>query len=209
MVCSLCEATAFAHAGRNRSREFYRCKGCGLIVVPFSQYLSIENEKKRYDLHDNTAENTGYVSFLAEVADVVQSLHRPEMTLLDYGCGKNAVLCGILEKSGIACCRYDPLYAYPLPKTPDCYDGIILCEVVEHLRDIPGTLSQIERLLTQQGFLLLRTQLYLQSQPIANWWYAQDPTHINFFSRNALLTLARRLHRRLEDTACGDIFLIR
>lgn len=185
------------------------CRACGLHGVPSSEYLSIELEKERYDLHDNTAANTGYVSFLTEVADVVQPLHRPGMSLLDYGCGKNAVLCGILEKRGIECCRYDPLYAHPLPATPNCFDGIILCEVVEHLRDISGTLGQIERLLTQKGFLVLRTQLCPQSQPIATWWYAQDPTHVNFFSRSALLTLARMLHRQLEDTAFGDIFLIR
>jgi SAM-dependent methyltransferase len=107
---------------------------------------------------------------------------------LDFGCGKDAVLTDILRRGGHECTPYDPLYNYPLPAGADSYDCIVLCEVIEHLRDLRCEAALIRSLLAPQGYLFIRTELCSQRSDFNAWWYAQDCTHINFFTPSALET---------------------
>jgi len=138
--------------------------------------------------------------------------------LLDFGCGKEAVLCRLLERRGIECRPYDPLYeGLRLPDVVDRYDIIVASEVVEHLRDIAGELRFMRGLLRDGGAVIIRTRLYDDAgigvddgmSAFQNWWYAQDPTHINFFSRKSLDKLASIINKRIEATGRRDIFIFR
>ena len=59
MICKLCEKTGVYKLCENAVRQFYRCDFCELIFVPEEYHLSIVEEKARYDLHDNFADNGG------------------------------------------------------------------------------------------------------------------------------------------------------
>jgi len=213
-----------------RSRSFHLCHDCGLISVPDRCRLNIADESARYALHDNTLSNQGYVDFLNEVAEAAVSVAsemprrrlsaggtvEPPVKLLDFGCGKNAVLCRLLERRGMECCPYDPLYEeLRLPEIADKYDIIAACEVVEHLRDLAGELRFMRGLLRDGGAIIIRTRLYddvdigAGASDFKNWWYAQDPTHINFFGRKSLDTVASIFDKRIEETGYGDIFVFR
>jgi 2-polyprenyl-3-methyl-5-hydroxy-6-metoxy-1,4-benzoquinol methylase len=234
-ACGLCGFEPLAFVNRDKRREFYLCGGCGLVSVPERYRLSVDDERARYGLHDNTMSNEGYVRFLSQVADVAAGLWRSGMRVLDFGCGENAALCRLLGDKGIDCCAYDPLYGRLLPgsayingvnninnndadnsgqsgmiypSNPCRFDMIILCEVIEHLRDISGELNFIGQLLRDGGTIILRTQVYENLSVFPGWWYAQDPTHINFFNRQALRKAAAIINKNLVNTDYPDIFVL-
>ncbi len=209
MNCVLCGTGTATAASIVKGRHFYRCANCELLFVPSEYHLPVAEERSRYDLHDNTLENDGYVSFLSQVADLAERLVRPDGKLLDFGCGKNAVLAEILHSRGVRCDVYDPLYEFPSLEEKRTYEGIILCEVIEHCRDLRATIGLIDLLIADHGLIIIRTQCYEQNVDLQRWWYAQDSTHINLFSRRALDEVATQLHRSLEVTTLPDIFLIR
>jgi len=238
-TCPLCNSNAMSLISQDErhGRHFYLCRDCGLISVPPQYHLSVPDEIARYALHDNTVSNQGYVDFLSEVADVAVGIasempntglsmidsEERSIKLLDFGCGSEAVLCRLLDRrEGIGvvidCRPYDPLYdglsGLPDAVDNDKYDIIVASEVVEHLRDIAGELRRMVGLLRNGGAIILRTQLYDDSgvdasSAFKSWWYAQDPTHINFFSRKSLDKLARIAGKRIEETAHRDIFILR
>jgi len=220
-----------------RKRPLYLCPRCGLISVPAEYHLSVSDELARYALHDNSLSNQGYVDFLTVVADVAVSVaagmphgdlsmsdpREPPIKLLDFGCGKEAALCRLLGRRGIDCYPYDPLYYdLQLPTAVCGYDIIVACEVVEHLRDVTEELIMMDGLLRYGGAIILRTRLYDDADVnintdvnsgdtsvIQNWWYMQDPTHINFFNKKSLSKLASIIDKRVEETERRDIFVLR
>jgi len=226
-ACRLCGFQPLAPVGQDRRRAFYLCGGCGLVSVPERYWLSVDGERARYGLHDNSVSNGGYVRFLSEVVDAVMEAARSRefsgrpLKVLDFGSGKEAVLCRLLAENGVDCVAYDPLYGMLLPDVSlgdnsvvdidnSCrFDIIILCEVIEHLRDIAGELRLIGNLLRDDGIVILRTQTCENHTAFPGWWYAQDPTHINFFNRQSLQKAAAIVGRGLGFTDCGDIFILK
>jgi len=206
--CNLCGCESMALVCKDKRRSFWLCNDCALISVPPQHWLSVDDEKKRYDLHDNGISNNGYVKFLSQIVDVLIPVSRPEMRVLDFGCGENAVLCQLINDTGIDCRGYDPLYQRPLPDVNNTYDVIILCEVIEHLRDINTELKLIGTLLRGGGIVILRTQPYSTPSSFPSWWYAQDPTHISFFNHQSLSKAAAIIRRQLKSTHHPDIFIL-
>jgi SAM-dependent methyltransferase len=214
IICKLCGCGATAFVCEDKRRPFYLCGECGLISVPEKYWLGADDERARYDLHDNSVLNDGYVRFLLQIVDAAMKDYRPGMRILDFGCGKDAVLCRLLRDRGVDCYAYDPLYGRSLPEVDSAdksylFDMIILCEVIEHIRDIKKELDLINGLMRKGGTVLLRTQTYESPSVFPNWWYAQDPAHINFFNEKSLNRLAGIIGGRIEGTGYKDIFLLR
>jgi hypothetical protein len=207
--CPLCTFDECTEIARDRRRPYYECGGCGLVFVPAVYHCTIDEERARYDLHDNTAANKGYAAFLAEVAAAAVGCRGPDGRFLDFGCGKEAILANILNGCGLRCDAYDPLYGYPFPALGTRYDAIVLCEVIEHCRSVAATLREVASLLTEDGTVIIRTQCIPPGADITRWWYAQDITHVNFFSPRSLEKAARLIGRELETTPAGDIFIAR
>jgi SAM-dependent methyltransferase len=231
--CRLCGSPnpTLISQDERHNRSFYQCPDCGLISVPPQYHLTESEELSRYAQHDNTMSNQGYVNYLSEIVDVVLdavsgtpqgriSMSDPReqpIKLLDFGCGSEAILCRLLLRRGmgIDCYPYDPLYEEHrrLSASVDKYDVIVVSEVVEHLRDIAGELRLMGKLLRDGGAIILRTQLYEDSgvdkSEFQKWWYAQDPTHINFFNRESLSKLASIIGKRVDETGRRDIFILR
>jgi 2-polyprenyl-3-methyl-5-hydroxy-6-metoxy-1,4-benzoquinol methylase len=169
------------------------------VFVPRADHVSAALELARYALHYNRPSDTGYVRYLIAIAETVLQVSPPHARVLDFGCGQHAVLAGILNARGVQCAAYDPAYEIGADTLAGEYDTIVLCEVVEHLRDIPCELERVRRALAPHGAVYVRTSLRpAQLDALAAWHYAQDPTHINFFSRDALSCAARMLGRRVN-----------
>ena len=209
MNCALCGSIEVSPVATIKNRTLYRCSQCDLVFVPKAYHLSVAAERARYDLHDNTAENEGYVRFLSQVADITQEALASGGNVLDFGCGEHAVLATLLRSRGIPCSVFDPLYDYPQLPPAVHYDVVVLCEVIEHCRDLPSTIRQLDRLCSGGVTIVVRTQCRPPDGDLSRWWYAQDMTHINLFSRRALEEVARRLRRSLFTTEFPDIFLVR
>jgi 2-polyprenyl-3-methyl-5-hydroxy-6-metoxy-1,4-benzoquinol methylase len=143
------------------------------------------------------------------MVDEVQKLCVPGSGVLDFGSGEEAALCQLLSKKGINCYAYDPLFCKNLQDNGSGFDIIILCEVIEHIRDIRAELELINKHLSEDGKVILRTQTCGDITKFAGWWYAQDLTHINFFNQKSLKAAAGLLNKRLCRTEHSDIFVLR
>jgi 2-polyprenyl-3-methyl-5-hydroxy-6-metoxy-1,4-benzoquinol methylase len=159
-------------------------------------------------MHDNSESNSGYVRFLNAVAETAISYTPENGSILDFGCGKNAVLAGILSKKGVRCDSYDPLFNYSIDFSDKHYDTIILCEVIEHIRNLHEDLSLIQKLTKQDSKVIIRTQRYPSLESFPQWWYRQDSTHLNFFSDKALEYIAALMNRVCVETLYKDIVVL-
>ncbi len=67
------------------------------------------------------------------------------------------------------------LNCVPWPFESDRFDLVIMQDIIEHLKDVPGTMNEAFRVLNHGGVLRIRTPHYSSS-------YAyNDPTHLHFF----------------------------
>ena len=206
-VCRLCLTAASVPAGRNKHREFVYCPNCGLVSVPRTFWLCEDEERARYAHHNNATSNKGYVKFLGQVADVVAGLAMDQARVLDFGSGENAVLADILRRRGFDCTAYDPLYGQGQAALLSRYDIVILCEVIEHLRDLRGEIQSIKECLGSGGRVIVRTQCYPSVDAVASWWYARDATHLNLFAERTLEFAAGLFGLRCQRTSEPDIFV--
>jgi len=177
------------------------------VFVPKAQWLSVDDERARYAHHDNTLANEGYVRFLGEVAEVVCELAGPEARVLDFGSGQNAILTGLLRSRGRNAKAYDPLYGLGPNALRDTYDVIVACEVIEHLRDLRAELTSIAGCLRSGSHVVARTQCYPSLAELPSWWYARDPTHLNFFAEPTLAVAAGLAGLRCRRARGADIFV--
>jgi hypothetical protein len=193
--------------GRSLDRGLVHCPACGLVFVPESQWTSVDDERARYAHHDNTPANEGYVRFLGEVADVVCGLVGAGACILDFGSGQAAVLAALLRERGRDCTAYDPLYGIGPDALAGRYEVIVLCEVIEHLRDLRSELTRLGGCLCPGGRVVVRTRCYPSLAELPSWWYARDPTHINFFTERTLEVAAGLVGLRCQRANPADLFI--
>jgi SAM-dependent methyltransferase len=205
MICKLCLSDGCARVFAPKGRTFIHCPSCGLVFVPESEWLPPAAERARYDKHDNTPGNAGYLDLLSEVVTAARRLRQPPARVLDFGCGERAVLCTLLADAGYLATGYDP--AYPDRATLDgTFDLVVLCEVIEHVRDLRAELVRIARHLAPDGRVLVRTRLYPSPDRMADWWYARDVTHINFFAEPTFAVVAKLLGKGRVERLGEDLF---
>jgi hypothetical protein len=207
MNCRLCKSSRCTKLAIQDTRSYFLCGNCGFIFVPPCDHVSAEEERERYELHNNRPDHEGYIRFLKEPVDVVVKETPPSGTILDYGSGKEAVLTRLLQERGLDCTAYDPLYKTGTDALKKTYDSVVLCEVAEHLRDLEKGIAEIKRAAGAAGKIILRTQLYRSAEEFAGWWYRNDITHINFFSRQSINKLAALCGREKVMQAGEDIFV--
>jgi hypothetical protein len=208
-ACKLCLSAGSAYAGRNKHREFVHCPSCGLVFVPVQYWTTPDDERARYAHHDNTETNSGYVRFLGETADLVAAIAKPAARILDFGAGENAVLTKLLQRRGFDCVAYDPVYGLGNAALAQRYDVVILCEVIEHLRELREEILALGKCVVPDGYVVVRTQCYPSVTAIPSWWYARDATHINFFAPQTLAFAAGLCGFRCQATSHSDIVVWR
>lgn len=208
MNCRLCDSAGCNKLFSDDTRSYFHCEKCGLVFVPESGHVGIEDEKNRYALHENSPNHEGYVRFLSDLAKVVVKETPVFGCILDYGSGQRAVFTRLLQGRGYICTAYDPLYKIGKDALGKIYDTVVLCEVVEHLRDLQKELVNIKKAAGKTGKIIIRTQLYPSLENFAGWWYKNDITHVNFFNGRSLAKLAAMLGREKILTCGPDIFVL-
>jgi hypothetical protein len=190
MFCPLCHSQDYSSVGSNGRRTFYHCKICNLIFVPSYIHLSAGEEKKRYSLHNNKKNNADYVCYLNRIASILDKISILAPEIIDFGSGEDYVLTRIIREKGINCAPYDPLYDIGIENLSREYDIVMICEAIEHFRDLYTEAGLIRRLCRKYGYVVIHTMLYDKKENVPQWWYAQDETHVNFFNENAMCCLA-------------------
>ena len=208
MTCRLCQSNDCSFFVSDIKRDYLLCNNCKLIFVPDKDVVSVDIEKERYRLHNNTIEDIEYVAYLKEFTRELQRIPISNPKVLDFGSGQDRVLTHILQENGYDCYAYDPLYKLGKEHLNKEFDIIILCEVVEHLRDFRKELGLIKEILSQKGCVVIRTELYQDRDTFVDWWYTKDITHINFFSKYTMEKLAKLFRKNIFYTNSKNVVII-
>lgn len=186
MTCPLCAGKQTEHVHRHDdktygTRDFYRCARCALIFLDPSQHLSPQEERQRYDLHQNDPEDRGYVAFLNQLIDPLTAMLPAGAAGLDYGCGPGPTVSVLLERRGFPTAHYDPVY-FPEKQLLDrSYDFVTCTETVEHFYAPRSEWERFGRLVRPGGLLGIMTGTYRDVESFRTWWYHREPTHVNFY----------------------------
>ena len=204
--CPLCNNEDINLFFKDKNRIYLRCFCCKLVFVPKHYWLSAENEKATYDLHENNAQDQGYRQFLSRLSTPLLEKLSSKQKGLDFGCGPGPALSVLLEEQGQTVDLYDPFYHNDLSVFYKNYDFITATEVVEHLRDPDRDFSALFKMLKQGGWLGIMTKLIIDEHAFGQWHYIRDMTHICFYSRATFEYIAQRFNAEANFVA-NDVIL--
>ena len=171
MSCPLCKHDS-GYFGTYQGRIYNICTFCASVFLDPSDLPSAKAEKKRYDKHENSLDNKGYLQFLEPLRNAVVKNESATLTGLDYGCGPNPVLSKLLKKEGLTVKQYDIYYHK---------------EVIEHFHNPYEAFAQLKSLLKPKNSkLYCKTALLQPEQDFESWAYKNDFTHSFFYSEKAL-----------------------
>jgi len=206
-ACPLCGNRGNDPFFTSKIRPYWRCPECALVFVPQAYWLSAEEEKATYDLHENQVQDQGYRSFLSRLTEPLVEKLKPNQQGLDFGCGPGPALAKMLEERGHRVDLFD-LYYHNDPRVfTRHYDFICASEVVEHLHDPNQEFTRIFSILKPDGWLAIMTKLVSDKQAFSQWHYIRDLTHICFYSQNTFEYLAQRFNAEI-DFAAKDVILL-
>jgi len=161
---------------------YYHCPNCELIFIDRAFIIDSTKEKKRYTLHRNSSDNTGYVNMFERFIDAgIKPFYTGLKNGLDFGCGPGPVLSELLTELGIDMDIYDPYFYNNLYIKEKKYDLITATEVFEHLKNPRSEIVFLKEILNPGGLLAIMT-LFHDRCDFRTWWYRRDNTHICFYS---------------------------
>ncbi len=182
--CRLCKTD---NLKKLQLSDYYFCCNCHYIMLSANLLPDPQTEKKRYQNHDNTRENQGYVDILQEFINWGLKDKLTEIDVaLDYGCGPGPVLAELLEELGLRVNIYDPFFYPDLDFKGQKYDLITATEVFEHFHHPLTEIKELIRLLSPGGFLAITTNFHPGPKDFPDWWYHRDPTHVGFYNKKTI-----------------------
>lgn len=209
MTCGLCESTENNHYYRDEKRQwdYFQCRQCELVFRDPNTYLIHDEEKKRYQTHDNNIQNQGYVKFLTPVVETLLPYLKKGDRGLDFGSGPGPILDQLFAKHNFDVKNYDPYFDYHPDLLDETYDFITCTETFEHFSIPFKELVAMTACLKSRGYLLLMTEMYKDLDHFANWGYRMDPTHVCFLNPKGLKWIADKWAYEIISSS-GRIFLL-
>ena len=207
--CPLCLDHNAQEYYRDKLRSYLICPQCQLVFVPRSQLISIENERSRYKHHQNEADDSNYLEYLSKIEQACEPYLLKGDEGLDFGCGPSPLLGEIFSQKGFPTSSYDLFFHPNVPYKNKSYDFIILCEVIEHLRNPLEVLRELRGLSKPNGSILVRTKFYPEVSAFKDWFYKRDMTHIQFFSQTTLQHLAKSFQMEFQGEISTDLYLMK
>ena len=185
MECILCGGkTSFFKEWRGK--VYLKCSYCKSLMVDKNDYVSLKNEKERYEEHNNDINDKRYQNFVSPIVDRVLKDRDVDDRGLDFGSGTGPVITKMLSDKGYDIKVYDPFFANYKERLEKTYDYIVCCEVMEHFHNPKEEFKKLKGLLNDRGSLYLMTEIYDQSIDFYSWNYKNDQTHVFFYHRKAL-----------------------
>lgn len=173
--------------------KYYYCNDCQVIFIAPEEIAGPNQEKQRYEGHDNNHQNEGYVQmfedFIREVIEPHVDLDKTE-AVLEFGCGPGPVLADLLESKKLKVDLYDPYFFPEKVFENKKYDLITSTEVFEHFSDPVKEMELLTSHLKDGAYLALMTSFHPGPEEFEDWWYKWDPTHIVFYNLKTFEKLA-------------------
>ena len=206
ITCSLCQSDKTSHFHKEESRQFLICLNCAYVFVPKIYQLSEDEEKLRYDTHNNDPKDVRYRQFLSQLSEPLLKKIPDNSFGLDFGSGPGPTLSLMLEDYGHKVALFDKFYAKDESVFNRKYDFITATEVIEHLSNPMTEINRLIKCLNDGGYLAVMTQILTFKIDFSNWYYKNDPSHIGFFSKKTLNYLASNLDLEVEFISERVIF---
>jgi SAM-dependent methyltransferase len=185
MICRLCFAKAEEFFNISGKR-YHRCRQCLAVFLAPGCQLSKNDEKRRYQEHNNNVEDPGYQKFVEPIVSKVQKNFTKKQRGLDFGAGTGPVITKLLSDKGYHLKLYDPYFWNYPDNLKEKYDFIVCCEVIEHFRNPAKWFKLLKSLLKPGGGLYCMTDLYSDMVNFRKWYYKDDPTHVFFYHQKTL-----------------------
>lgn len=190
MECRICEhPTRLFFKGYY---DFYQCLSCKSVQRHPSTYPSLQEEKKRYEQHNNDVNDLNYQQFVKPIVNEVLKNHQPNEKGLDFGSGTGPVITKLLKDKDYYIQTYDPIFDNNKAVLQQQYHFIVCCEVMEHFHDPKKEFTLLKSLLLPGGKLYCMTDLYSVNIDFDKWYYKNDPTHVFFYSKKSLEYIKRK-----------------
>lgn len=195
--CILCSSQNielfYEDTSEQYAAEYYQCSNCKLIFAAPENLPSRQDERARYDTHENNPEDEGYRNFLSQLFDPLNEQLEPQSSGLDFGSGPGPTLSLMFEERNHEMDIYDPFYADDLSVFKKKYDFITATEVLEHLFEPGKELRQLWNCLRPNGYLGIMTKMAEDDVNFfADWHYRLDITHVTFYTKATFRWLARQ-----------------
>jgi SAM-dependent methyltransferase len=200
-ACPLCHSDRVRPIAHAHDRDYFDCEACRLIHLAPGQRPHAAAERERYQQHENRSDDPDYRAFLSRLADPLVERLPAGAVGLDYGAGPGPTLSRMLEERGFRMEIYDPFFAPDPDALTRSYDFITCSETAEHFFRPSQELRRLGELLRPGGWLGIMTQMFDDSEPFEEWWYARDPTHVCFYRQETMEWIARRFRWALERPA--------
>lgn len=235
--CAACLSDDIVPFATIRYVRYARCKECGFTFASprppenvlsdfynsafYNNYRLCERERLRIDPYFSIS-----TSSISMLADWIKD-HKAA-SVLDFGCGPGSFLAYLRDKHGftdldgielnkesaaVAKAAHGLIIATDLSKRQkECYDIIVLIEVIEHVSDVDEFMRLVGQLLSPGGRLLVTTDAInnLASRYFPSWAvHFTGPSHISLFSERALSQLLDRFGYEIErkrSIPCNQIF---
>ena len=180
MNCKICKSTIQQDLVLKNARKFYLCEHCDFVFLADEFLLSKEQEKARYDQHQNLESNQIYMKILEGFYSYAVKAHYSSGDLLDFGSGPKPVFAELLQDKGIEPDIYDVFYAPNLPQRQ--YDFVASIETFEHFNQPLNEIKMISELLKKRAYLAVMTEFRPSLEVFKAWRYKDDTTHVSFYS---------------------------
>ena len=207
--CSLCFSDDVQFYAQDRRRSYWQCGCCKLVMADSSSWLSAQQEKQIYDLHENQLDDPGYQRFLMRIAEPLLARLPANSQGLDFGCGPAPLLAQLLTAAGHQVALYDIFYQPDQQVLQQQYDFICCSEAIEHFNQPAQQWQLWLSLLKPQGMLAIMTKRVRDADAFSRWHYKNDLTHVSFFSEATFAYLAKRDGFSLEVVADDVVILHR
>lgn len=189
--CPLCGAIA-KHYLKFRNKDYHRCSNCNSIFMDPNSYLTSEEEKARYLLHNNDINNSGYQNFVKPLIEYTINNFSQKDQGLDFGAGNGPVIASILKGKDYKIKLFDPFFHNQKELLKEKYDYIISCEVIEHFHHPAEEFKMLKSMLNSRGELILKTDILKPEVNFEKWYYKNDSTHVFFYSEDTFKYIMKK-----------------
>jgi len=207
--CHICSQLTSKFVDEKTQIKYYHCSECEYIFKSPEYYQDFSTQKKRYNLHENNDEDEHYQAYFQRFLDFTLPLLDKPKNALDFGCGRTSLLATLLEKEGISCDYYDPIYYPNTLEYKKKYDLIVSTEVFEHLHQPRVIFSELIEHLNENGYLAIQTQFHTNVlTDFITWYYHRDSTHVVFFTPKTFDILCKQYNCHIVKHNDTNMILI-
>jgi len=205
--CPWCENDNCSFLLGAENREYIKCTNCDIVFVPKKFFVSKQEEKAKYDNHQNSPTNKGYKEFLNRLLTPLCTLIPKNSHGLDFGSGPGPTLSILMTDNGYNMDIYDYFYHNEPQVFEKKYDFITSTEVIEHLHNPYQEITKLWSMLNENGVLGIMTAFRPDDEEFKTWYYKRDLTHVRFFTKNSFLWLCEKLEADIIIPQDGVVIL--